>query len=636
MNALDILVKYWGYTKFRLRQEEIINQIILKQDTLALLPTGGGKSLCYQIYSIMNPGICIVISPLISLMNDQVSFLNSKGIKSLFISSSISSNDLDRSLNNCLFGNVKLLYLSPEMIQNFIVIERIKKMNINLLVVDEAHCISEWGHDFRPSYRNISKIRKEINSIPILALTATATENVINDIQKNLSFKNYNVIKSSFYRKNISYVVDTTSDKKSRLLKLLNKIKSSVIIYVSKRRSSEEINQFLLDNNFSSDFYHGGLNQHVRAMKQKKWMNSQTRIMVSTSAFGMGINKKDVKLVVNFDLPHNLETYLQQAGRAGRDGEQAYSFLFANENDINTNQNLLDLGFPSITEIKNVYQYLADFFRIPANHFPQNSYSFDIKSFCNKYKLNYTKTLNIIRYLEKEELILYRTNIKSVSKFKFIISKGDLYKFQIANKYYDLFIKHLLRKYQNIFNSYSEINFNELEVQTNTSAKNLEKLMNRLNEMDIVEYIPKNDINCEIRYLKTRQDTNSIYFDNDKLIKRKNNLIFKQKKIAEYINNNGCRNIFLLRYFGEKKLFKCGKCDICIYEKRDKFKKEEYEKISIEIINLLKENELSIEDIYTLLPLISKKKITNVIEILFDNDEIYKLGNKYKSKYTNL
>ena len=553
MNALDILVKYWGYTKFRLRQEEIINQIILKQDTLALLPTGGGKSLCYQIYSIMNPGICIVISPLISLMNDQVSFLNSKGIKSLFISSSISSNDLDRSLNNCLFGNVKLLYLSPEMIQNFIVIERIKKMNINLLVVDEAHCISEWGHDFRPSYRNISKIRKEINNIPILALTATATENVINDIQKNLSFKNYNVIKSSFYRKNISYVVDTTSDKKSRLLKLLNKIKSSVIIYVSKRRSSEEINQFLLDNNFSSDFYHGGLNQHARSIKQKKWMNSQTRIMVSTSAFGMGINKKDVKLVVNFDLPHNLETYLQQAGRAGRDGEQAYSFLFANENDINTNQNLLDLGFPSITEIKNVYQYLADFFRIPENHFPQNSYSFDIKSFCNKYKLNYTKTLNVIRYLEKEELILYRTNIKSVSKFKFIISKSDLYKFQISNKYYDLFIKHLLRKYHNIFNSYSEINFNKLEVQTNTSAKILEKLMNRLNEMDIVEYIPKNDINCEIRYLKSRKDTNSIYFDNDKLRERKNNLIFKQKKIAEYINNNGCRNIFLLRYFGEKK-----------------------------------------------------------------------------------
>ena len=226
MNALDTLVKYWGYTKFRLRQEEIINQIILKKDTLALLPTGGGKSLCYQIYSIINPGICIVISPLISLMNDQVSFLKSKGIKSLFISSSISNIDLDRSLNNCLFGNVKLLYLSPEMIQNKVVLDKIKKMNVNLLVVDEAHCISEWGHDFRPSYRNISKIRKEISNIPVLALTATATENVINDIQENLSFKSYNVIMSSFYRDNISYVVDNTSDKKTRLLKLLNKIKS--------------------------------------------------------------------------------------------------------------------------------------------------------------------------------------------------------------------------------------------------------------------------------------------------------------------------------------------------------------------------------------------------------------------------
>ena len=473
MNALDTLVKYWGYTKFRLRQEEIINQIILKKDTLALLPTGGGKSLCYQIYSIINPGICIVISPLISLMNDQVSFLKSKGIKSLFISSSISNIDLDRSLNNCLFGNVKLLYLSPEMIQNKVVLDKIKKMNVNLLVVDEAHCISEWGHDFRPSYRNISKIRKEISNIPVLALTATATENVINDIQENLSFKSYNVIKSSFYRDNISYVVDNTSDKKTRLLKLLNKIKSSVIVYVSTRKSSEEINKFLLDNNLSSNFYHGGLNHQERAVKQSEWMNNQTRIMVSTSAFGMGINKSDIRLVVNFDLPHNLETYLQQSGRAGRDGKKSYSFLFGNNNDINKNQKILNSIFPSISEIKKVHQYLADFLRIPENYFPKNSFSFNIKSFCNKYDLNYIKTLNIIRYLEKEGLISYRSNIESVSKFKFIVSKSDLYKFQIANKYYDLFIKQILRNYQNIFSSYSVINFNELEIKTNISFRKI-------------------------------------------------------------------------------------------------------------------------------------------------------------------
>jgi ATP-dependent DNA helicase RecQ len=367
MDAIDVLIKYWGHTQFRLKQQEIIKQVIDKKDTLALLPTGGGKSICYQVPALMQEGICLVISPLIALMDDQVRFLKSKGIKSIAITSGMHYNEIDTALTNCIYGGVKFLYLSPERLQNELVQTRIKEMNINLITVDEAHCISEWGHNFRPAYRHISEIREIIPDTPVLALSATATSSVIDDIQNNLNFKKHNLIQSSFTRENLSYVVDNVEDKKLRLLKLVDKIKSSVIIYVGSRKAAKEITNFLLNNNYSANYYHGGLAVKVRTERQESWTQNQTRIMVATNAFGMGIDKPDVKLVVHLELPSTIEAYFQEAGRAGRDGKQAYAFLLANKGDVKKQQDLLTLRYPSISEIKTVYQNLANYFQLAEN-----------------------------------------------------------------------------------------------------------------------------------------------------------------------------------------------------------------------------------------------------------------------------
>jgi ATP-dependent DNA helicase RecQ len=364
MDAIEVLKKYWGYTQFRLKQEEIIQQVIKKKDTLALLPTGGGKSICYQVPTIMQEGICLVVSPLISLMDDQVRHLQSKGIKSVSIASHMHYSDIDTALTNCIYGGIKFLYLSPERLKNNIVKSRIKQMNINLIAVDEAHCISEWGHNFRPSYRHISEIRNLLQNTPILALTATATNDVIKDIQQNLLFKEENLIKSSFRRSNISYVVDNVENKNARLIKLLNKIKSSVIVYVGSRKKAKFLTNLLIKNNFSANYYHAGLPAVTKAERQEHWTKNQTRIMIATNAFGMGIDKKDIKLVVHMDMPSTIEAYFQEAGRAGRDGKTAYSFLLANNSDIKKGKDQLKIKYPTISEILESYQNIANYLQI--------------------------------------------------------------------------------------------------------------------------------------------------------------------------------------------------------------------------------------------------------------------------------
>ena len=333
-DAKQILIKYWGHTHFRPMQEEIIQSALSGKDTLALLPTGGGKSICFQIPTLMQDGICIVISPLISLMNDQVQHLKSKGIKSAAITSALSKNEVDVALNNCIFGNYKFLYLSPERLQNKLVQERIKQMNVNLITVDEAHCISEWGYDFRPSYLHIAEIREVIPNIPILALTATATSEIVDDIQEKLLFNKKNLLQASFIRKNLSYVVINTEDKRKKIIQILNHFKSSAIVYARSRKKTKEITQFLRNNNISSDYYHAGLDMEIRNQKQEKWMHNESRVMVATNAFGMGIDKANVQVVIHLSAPTSLEVYFQEAGRAGRDGKLAYSILLSNKSDI--------------------------------------------------------------------------------------------------------------------------------------------------------------------------------------------------------------------------------------------------------------------------------------------------------------
>ena len=454
----EILLKYWGYSSFRENQEEIIKMIINNKDTLALLPTGGGKSICYQIPSLIMDGICIVVSPLISLMKDQVEDMKSKGIKAIALTSDLNFKEVDIALTNCIFGGYKFLYISPEKLQNELVQSKISEMNINLIAVDEAHCISEWGHDFRPSYRNISLIREIHPNSPVIALTATATKDVVSDIQENLYFKKLNLVQSSFYRENLSYIVIKEQDKNRKLINILNKINGSAIVYVKSRKDCEKISKTLVENNISANYYHAGLNIEQRNKRQENWKKSKSRVMVATNAFGMGIDKSDVRLVIHFHIPSTIESYFQETGRAGRDEKESFAVLLYNSTDEKYLRDFVELHFPSVKEIKECYQNLANHFQIAVNNGEEENFDFDLSDYSEKYKTNSLKTYNILRYLEKENYLKLENIYNNSSKIHLKIEHSELYKFQISNKYFDPYIKLLLRSYSGLFEDFVNIN----------------------------------------------------------------------------------------------------------------------------------------------------------------------------------
>ena len=569
MNPIDILIKYWGYTKFRPNQELIIDKVIKQQDVLALLPTGGGKTVCYQIPALIKEGVCIVISPLISLMQDQVKHLKSKGIKCVSISNSMSYSQTDTALTNCIYGGIKFLFLSPEKLKNNLVISRIKEMTINLITIDEAHCISEWGHNFRPAYRKISEFRKILPDVSILALTATANSNVIDDIQKTLKFNSSNIIKSSLIRPKLSYVVDDILDKRKRLIKLLNKIKSSVIIYVDTRRKTEEISLYLNNEGFTSSFYHAGVHPDDRAKRQLSWSNNEIRIIVATNSFGMGIDKPDVKLVVHMYMPSSIESYFQEAGRAGRNGETAFSFLLANKNDITKQENLLQTKYPDIKDIINIYQNISSYLQIAVGDNIEEYLAFDIEKFAKRYGHSTLEVYYSIKCLEKEELLKFSDESFSTSRFKFIRTNNELYKFQISNRYFDSFIKVLLRTYNNAFNNFVNVDIISLAKKTNSSTGNILTLFIKLKELEIINFQEENN-DPKIKYLRERLDLNINFFNKDNIEKRKYFDTKKLKSISTYtLNKTLCRSSILLEYFGEFIDKDCGVCDVCIIKKRN-------------------------------------------------------------------
>ena len=564
----QILIKYWGHTHFRPLQEEIIQSALGGKDTLALLPTAGGKSICFQIPSLIQDGICIVISPLIALMKDQVQHLKSKGIKSVAITSVLSKDEVDVALGNCIYGNYKFLYLSPERLQSKMVQDRIRQMNVNLITVDEAHCIAEWGYDFRPSYLHIAEIREVIPDAPILALTATATSDIIDDIQEKLLFKEKHLLQSSFVRKNLSYVVINVEDKKTKLLKILNHFKSSAIVYASSRKETKEITIFLRKNSISSDYYHGGLDMKIRNQKQERWTDGQIRVMVATNAFGMGIDKNNVRVVVHMNTPTSLEAYFQEAGRTGRDGKLAYAILISNKRDrINLSKFILS-QFPNVQEIKECYQKIADYFHIPVDTAEGKSFEFDINDFCERYNLKIYKTYNILKYLEKEEFIKLTDSIHSPSRLHFTVDNSELYRFQVANMHYDSFIKLLLRSYSGLFENYVIINEQTLASRYNSTPMKVLDMLEKLQQLEILKYVPRTNT-PKLIFIKNRAESSTIRISEEKLENRKQLKVTKMESVITYVENNTvCRTQQLLSYFGENNNFKCGKCDVCVERKK--------------------------------------------------------------------
>jgi ATP-dependent DNA helicase RecQ len=621
LSPQEILKQYWGYDSFRSKQEDAIHSVLDAKDTLTLLPTGGGKSICFQVPALMMEGICIVISPLIALMNDQVTALKAKNIRALAITSGMSFSELDIALDNCIYGNYKFLYLSPERLESDMVQQRLKKMNINLLAVDEAHCISEWGYNFRPSYLKIAEIR-EITTAPIIALTATATPLVVKDIQEKLKFDNENVISTSFYREELSYVVLKQDDKDSKLIQILNRVKGTSIIYCRTRKETKRIHLLLSEYGITSHYYHAGLDVLERASKQKQWQLNHVRVMVATNAFGMGIDKNDVRLVIHNHLPFSLEAYFQEAGRAGRDRKLAYSILLYNDLDIHNLKKQINDHYPEIEIVRNVYQQIANYLGIAIGDGKHQEFPFHINEFCERYNLNQLQTYNVLKLLEKEDYIKLSEAIHQPSRLFIKVTHTELYQFQIANKQYDILLKILLRSYGSLFDNFTKIQENIIAKRAQLSTQEVKDFLTNLKQMDILDYIPQNS-NPKLLILKTRVDSKYISLSKETLETRKANEEAKAASVIQYASNQyQCRSHVLQNYFGEKDDKRCGKCDVCLERNKLKINDQEFEAIMLAIQNLIGQNPMHVDDIIMAIVEYREDKMISVLQFLSDNGQI--------------
>jgi ATP-dependent DNA helicase RecQ len=560
---LALLKKYWGFHSFRQVQAKIIESISNGNDTLGLMPTGGGKSITFQLPALAKDGICLVISPLIALMNDQVEKLKLLGIKSFAIHSGLTYHEINIALDNAVYGAYKILYVSPERILTEIFRAKVQAMNVSFITVDEAHCISQWGYDFRPSYLAISELRKFLPGAPILALTATATPDVVIDIQEKLEFRSNNVIQSSFIRENLVYFVRNTDSKMNDAVKIANSIKGSGIIYSRSRRKVREIAEFLNAQGISCDYYHAGLSYENRSIKQKNWTSGATRIMIATNAFGMGIDKPDVRFVIHMDLPDAPEAYFQEAGRAGRDGKKAFAVLLTNNYDKSVAANRLSAAFPEISEIKRVYDAVSNYLQVPVGGGKGIAYDFNLYNFAANYKMNALITFNSLRLLEKSGYIELTDDLNNPSRILFTLNRDDLYKFQIENQKFDGFIKLLLRSYTGVFSDYTIIDEEVLSKRANISRDLVYQYLVKLSQMKAINYIPAKKTPLLI-YTEERLDNKSLYISYEAYTERRNRFELRLNAMLDYaFNTTECRNNLLLKYFGQPLVDPCGECDFC-------------------------------------------------------------------------
>lgn len=586
MNELEVLKRYWGYHSFRPLQNEIITAVLKGRDTLALLPTGGGKSLCFQVPAMVMPGICLVVSPLIALMKDQVENLKARGINAVAIYAGMGKREIDILLDNCIYGPVKFLYLSPERLMSDLVRTRISYMKVNLIAVDEAHCISQWGYDFRPPYQQIHTLREIHPEVPFIALTATATAFVRQDIAEKLELKDPALFVQSFARSNLSYVVFNLEDKHKKLISILKNVQGSGLIYVRNRRETTEIALFLQRNGIAADFYHAGLPSAERSAKQSGWKANAIRVIVATNAFGMGIDKPDVRFVVHLDLPESLEAYYQEAGRAGRDGKRSYAVLLTNPSDQLSLKAKYTDSFPSVDEIKKTYHYLGSYFQLAYGAGAGINVSFDLADFCKRYKLGVIKTLAALKFLEHDGYVTLSENIYLPSRLMFNAGHEDVYRFQIENAGYDTLIKTILRSYGGTFDHYAPISESDIAKRIGLSFNDVVRMLNNLQEQGLLSYLQQSD-QPQLQFVLARVD--QLHLDTDvRFIELRRKIQAEQiSAVLAYAGTESCRSVQLLSYFDEPGADKCGVCDVCLAEKRMEDEALLKDKIDFEIITLL-------------------------------------------------
>lgn len=626
-NLLDTLKKYWSYEAFRPLQENIIRSVMDGKDTLALMPTGGGKSITFQVPAMVMDGLCLVITPLISLMKDQVENLTRREIKAMAIHSGMTRDEIDIALNNCIYGGYKFLYLSPERLATELFRARLPKMKVNLITVDEAHCISQWGYDFRPSYLRIAELRQHLPGIPMLALTATATPRVASDIMDKLLFSQPNQLSKSFERSNLAYLVRSTEDKLNYILKIINNAPGTGIVYVRNRKKAKEIAYFLRKNSISANYYHAGLSDEERANRQDEWKTGFSRVMVATNAFGMGIDKPDVRFVIHVEPPDSLEEYYQEAGRAGRDGKKAFAILLCDDNDKTKLEKNIDMNFPEIQVVKNVYQSLGNFLKVPIGGGKDIVFDFDLASFCSAFSLNIITAYNSLKILQREGYIEFNEDVNNPSRIHFTINRDDLYRFQVANAAFDGFIKLLLRSYTGLFTDYVSIEEQTLARRAKVSLDTVFNFLNKLNTLKIIKYIPRKNTPL-ITYTEERLDDKTIYIAHDAYRQRKENYSARIREMVRYVfSNDKCRSQLLLEYFGQKNSHHCGVCDVCTRKTEAGLAWHEFELIKAAILEKLTESALSVEKLTEFINF-NDEKVIRVIRWLLDNNYLYYQDNE--------
>ena len=615
-----VLKEYWGYDEFRPLQEDIIQSVAKGCDTLGLMPTGGGKSLTFQVPTLAMDGICIVVTPLVALMKDQVLNLKEKGIKAELIYSGLTRDEIEVVLNKCLYGKNKFLYISPERIKTPIFQDKLLHMNVCLIAIDESHCISQWGYDFRPSYLKITQLRELLPEVPVLALTATATPEVVDDIQERLGFKEKNVFRTSFERSNLSYLVRNIEDKNRYLLKILKKQTGSSVVYVRSRKKCKEIAAFLKLNQVKAEFYHAGLDNAVKDMRQERWRDGVVQVMVATNAFGMGIDKSDVRTVVHLDLPDTLEAYFQEAGRAGRDGKRAYAVLLYSNPDKVQLLKRIKTSYPEIETIKRVYQAVGNFLQIAEGAGKDSVFDFNLALFCQKFKFNVLHAFNSLKILQRAGYLEITDDLEHSTKLHFVVKRDDLYRYQQANKKQDDFIKLLLRTYTGLFTDYVPVNLDSLAYRNKIDVKALIDSLKDLSLQGIIKYIPRKRTPFII-YTQERLPLNYLKFTKEVYQERKERFEEKINTVIQYAEStDDCRSKILLEYFGQLNAPTCGECDIC-KENDEGIKTKIYKEIKSEVKGTLAKEESSVYDLVESSQF-PEKKLLEVIRIMMDNDEL--------------